>query len=96
MNEANSASACLSRAKAQSCDCCLQMVHELSGIVHLSACPMCGWIIDAFQSANPYISAGTNKSSLFAARLLWQRQQFAAQASSGTPTDLCERIAAGA
>lgn len=60
-------------AAGKKCACCLQ--RSLPAGTKYATCPICGWIDDPLQNANPDLMEGRNPISLREARRRWQERQ---------------------
>lgn len=60
-------------ALTKKCVCCLH--RSLPAHTEYNTCPICGWIDDPKQNANPDLAQGSNPISLREARKLWVARQ---------------------
>lgn len=71
--EGSSGGSTLNKALTKKCACCLH--RSLPANTQYATCPICGWIDDPLQNANPDLVEGRNPISLREAQKRWQEQQ---------------------
>lgn len=71
--EGGSGVAAHSNTLTKKCACCLH--RSLPADILYAQCPVCGWIDDPLQNANPDLVEGRNPISLREAQKRWREQQ---------------------